>query len=143
MNSKINKLLEAIRRQVVEEEGKDKDDITAYGPGVAADVGGASTADAEAGSGSAMNPTNIGDTVDQYIMTIADTISIQYDKTREEALKFVFDAATTLANDGDIPAPPDDDAADEEVAIWLGKAKSVDLAGQVLGKAREMLGSQG
>jgi hypothetical protein len=104
-------------------------------------VGGDSTADAEAGSGGAVNPPNVSDTLDLYLSEIADLLTVEYGKGEEGAFKFVFDAAKALADEGAIPMIPEDKAADEEIAIWLGKAKSVQFGHQVLNKAREMMGA--
>jgi hypothetical protein len=137
MNTRINSVLEDIRHQL-EAEGESSD-VTASGPDTPAGVGGGSTAGAEAGSGGAINPPNVSDTLDLYITEIADLLTVEYDKTPEEAMKFVFDAAKALSDEGAIPPIPDDDTADEEIAIWLGKAKSVQFAHQVMNRAREMM----
>jgi hypothetical protein len=134
MNKRINSVLEGIRNQL-EAEGED----TTYGPGIAADVGGASTQDAEAGSGGAINPPDVSDTLDIYVTEIADLISLEYDQTPEQALKFVFNAATALSKDGLVPPMPSDGAPPEEVAMWLGKAKSIQFSNHVMQRARDML----
>jgi hypothetical protein len=139
MNSRINAVLEDIRTRL---EAEGEDNVTASGPDVPADIGGDSTADAEAGSGGAINPPNVGDALDLYLSEIADLLTVEYGKSAEEAFKFVFDAAKALADEGAIPMIPEDEVADEEIAIWLGKAKSVQFGHQVLNRAREMMKKQ-
>lgn len=134
MDRRINAVLKNIRL-TLEQEGADD----AYGPGITAAVGGKSTKDAEAGSGGAVNPSNVSDTLDIYVTDIADLISLEYDQPPEKAMTFVFSAADALAKDGVIPELPDDDAPPEEIALWLGKAKSVQFSNHVMQRARDML----
>lgn len=134
MNHRINSVLEDIRT-TLEAEG---DDVTAYGPTVGADVGGVTNKDAEAGTGGAMNPSDVSNTLDLYLSEIADLLTLEYGKSETEAMSFVFSAASALASDGLIPSMPSDNASDDEVAQWLGKAKSVQFASQVLSRAQAM-----
>lgn len=130
---RVNKVLEDIRA-TLEAEG---DDVTAYGP--AGSESGETSGEAEAGTGGAINPSNASDTLDQYLTDIGDLLVLEYGKSDNEAMSFVFSSAGQLARDGVIPKMPDDDASPEEIAVWLGKAKSVQFASHVLGRAREML----
>jgi hypothetical protein len=134
MNNRINAVLENIRA-TMEGEG---DDATAYGPSVSGDVGGATNADAEAGAGGAVNPSDVSNTLDLYLSEISDLLTLEYGKNENEAMNFVFSAASALAREGVIPEVPSDSATDDEVAQWLGKAKSVQFASHVLNRAREM-----
>jgi len=135
MNRRLNGILESVRL-VIEEDGEE--DVVASGPDTPPDVGGDSTADAAAGDGGAVNPSDVGDTLDLYLSEIADLLTIEYDYSDEEAMNFVFNAAATLEDEGKMPTIPDDDATDEQMAEWLGIAKTCMFAGEVLQKAREM-----
>ena len=134
MNRRVNSVLTDIRVQL-EAEG---DSVVAYGPGVPKNAGGDSTADAEAGVGGAVNPSDASDTLDLYLSGIADTLALEYDKDAGAAMSFVFSAASSLASAGLIPKIPSDSAPPEEIAIWLGKAKTCQFSYHVLNKAREM-----
>lgn len=116
----------------------DGDDVTSHGPGVAADVGGSASVDAEAGEGGAVNPSDASDALDFYLNNMADLLGLEYGKTKSEAMSFVFSAVSQLVRDGMVPEIPGDNAAPQDIAIWLGKAKSVGLGAFVLGKAREL-----
>lgn len=134
MNTRINSVLEDIRT-TLEAEG---DDAVAHGPAVPADVGGATNKDAEAGTGGAANPSDVNSTLDLYLSEIADLLTLEYGKNENEAMSFVFSAASSLSGDGVIPPMPNDNAPDDEVAAWLGKAKSVQFAHHVLQRAQQM-----
>lgn len=135
MTPRVNRVLEDIR-QTLEQEGGD-DDAVAFGP-TGADSTDAGT-EAQAGTGAAINPSDASDTLDQYLTDIADLLVLEYGKNDNEAMNFVFSAASQLARDGLVPDMPEDSAAPEEIAIWLGKAKSVQFSSHVLGRARAML----
>jgi len=133
MNRRVNSVLTDIRVQM-EAEG---DVAVAYGPGVAQD-GADTTHDAEAGVGGAVNPSDASDTLDLYLSGISDLVSLEYGKNSNEAMNFVFSAASALASQGLVPAMPSDSADPEEIAIWLGKAKTCQFGHHVLSRAREM-----
>lgn len=133
MNVRVNSVLRQVRRFLEQE-----DDVTAYGPGVAADIGGEDAATAAPGEGGADNPATVGDALDAYLTNIADLLGLEFDLEDEEALNFVFDAADDLSGEGKLPEVPGDDSSDEEIALWLGNAKTVGFSAHVLSKAREM-----
>lgn len=133
MNTRVNSVLTDIRQQL-EAEG----DAVAYGPGTPKNAGGDTTADAEAGVGGAINPSDVSDTLDLYLSGIADLVSLEYGKDPGAAMSFVFSAASSLASAGIVPKMPSDGAAPEEIAVWLGKAKTCQFSHHVLGKARDM-----
>lgn len=133
MNTRVNSVLTDIRVQLEAE-----DNAVAYGPGAPKNAGGASQADAEAGVGGAVNPSDVGDTLDLYLSGIADLVALEYNKDAGAAMSFVFSAASSLASAGMIPKIPADSAPPEEIAVWLGKAKTVQFSHHVLSKAREM-----
>lgn len=134
MNPRLNAVLKSVRLHL-EAEGN-PDDAVAYGP--IGSGSGDSVDDAEAGSGGAVNPSNVSDTLDLYLSEIADLLTIEYGKSEDESLNFVFSAASTLAREGVIPPIPSDNAPEQEIAVWLGKAKSVQFASHVMQRAREM-----
>jgi hypothetical protein len=133
MNTRVNSVLTDIRVQL-EAEG----DVVAYGPGTPKNAGGDTTADAEAGVGGAVNPSDVSDTLDLYLSGIADLVALEYGKDAGAAMSFVFSAASSLASAGVIPKIPADSAPPEEIAVWLGKAKTCQFSHHVLTKAREM-----
>ena len=132
MNRRVNSVLTDIRVQM-EAEGN----AVAYGAGVP-QAGADTTHDAEAGVGGAINPSDASDTLDLYLSGIADLIALEYGKKPNEAMNFVFSAASALAGKGMVPTMPSDSAPPEEVAIWLGKAKTCQFSHHVLSRAREM-----
>lgn len=134
MNRQLNTALRRIRLHL-ESEG---DDVVAHGPSVGAEVGGAAAATAQAGTGEAENPSTVSDTLDFYLAEIADLLTMEYDMSEDASFNFVFSAASALAKDGLVPEIPGDNASDDEIAIWMGQAKTCHFAGQVLARAREM-----
>lgn len=82
---------------------------------------------ASAGELDAVNDTTISDDVDAYFNEMIDQLLQAYDTTEDEAIEFVFDVADEMAEEGLIPAVPDEDADDEELALWLGQAKTAGL----------------
>lgn len=139
MNKRVNSVLQEVlvRLREQDEDGVDSDDKP-YGPGVDADIGGASAREAEAGAGGAVNPSDVGDTLDIYLSDIASILEIEYDMDDEDALQFVFSAADEMADEGLLPEMPEDEAEDEEIALWLGTAKTARFGSYVVAKAREM-----
>jgi hypothetical protein len=87
---------------------------------------------AAAGSGGAANPAETSDTLDLFLAEIADLAAIQYDLDDAAASSLIYD----LADEMGMPIP-DTGAAPEEVAAWLGRAKSMQFPQAVLHRAQE------
>jgi len=127
MNNQINELLTKIRRGL--EEGG------ARGPYTSDD---ASTMDDEAAAGDLGAENSEVDALDAFLTDLADQIVANVDyMDYEEALDIVFDCADSLAETGDLPEMPDDDASADELSLWLGKARSVGFGALCMKMARE------
>jgi hypothetical protein len=135
MNNSINVRLARLHSALREQDEIDRpaSDIT-----VSANQGGEDAATAAPGDGGADNPPDAGDTLDLYLSNIADLLGLEYDMDDSSAANFIYDVAEELASSGLLPEMPDDDAPAQEIAEWMGKAKSVQFAAMVLKRAREM-----
>jgi hypothetical protein len=116
MNAQINGVLEQIRVKLAE---------SAWGgPGLPSMPPDASPMPPTAGApGSAsMTSTEVEDALDMYLSGMVDSLMNQYDATDEEAADTVFAAIDQAVADGKLPELPDDDASEQEVSLWVGKA---------------------
>jgi len=96
-------------------------------------VGGTAAGDeAMAGNSGAENPTDANDAFNMYLDSILDAILDSTDMSEEGAVNAIFDAAEMAAEEGDMPPMPEEDSSDDEISIWLGKAKTVGFARVVL-----------
>jgi hypothetical protein len=82
-------------------------------------------ADAKAGVGGAKNnPTDVADAFDMYLDNILDAVMEHAGLAENAAQNFIMKQADDLADSGDLPPWPTD-GSDDEVSIWLGKAKTL------------------
>jgi hypothetical protein len=89
-------------------------------------------AQAQPGEGTALNPSTAADALDLYLSEIADLLALQHGLDDETSAAMVYDVADELG----MPIP-DEDAPEQEVAMWLGQAKTKMFATEVLKKASE------
>jgi hypothetical protein len=136
MTPQINRCLTDVRKKLSEDwEGP------AYGPssmGVGTDKG----SKAASGEGGANNPGGYtaDNAWDKYISDICDHLMATWDIEEGQAMSLIQQVADEMAEDGLIPEYPAGGKADDEqdLAIWLGKAKSAGFHGAVYQKARDM-----
>ena len=85
----------------------------------------------EAGEGGAENVSDINDTLIDYMLNLAGSVTDSYDVDEDEAIDFVFDVADQLGEEGSLPFIPDEtDLAG--TAAWLGTAKTMGFGDMVL-----------
>lgn len=106
---------------------------TAWGPEAVGRPESDVAANAEPGTLGAENPTDVNDSVNQFLDNIAGRLIDEYDFDEDEAADFIFMCADELAGLGSIP---DEDAGDQQMSEWLGRAASVGFAGYVFGRAQ-------
>lgn len=126
MNTQINSMLVQIRNRLNE---------SAWGPEISAPNSDGFDA-GEAGELGAKNYNDISDALDKYIMGMVDNLMVQYECTDDEAVDMVFNAIDSLASENKIPEMPEENASDDEVAIWIGKAVTSGLQRMVDDYAR-------
>lgn len=97
--------------------------------------------DSEAGEGEAENISDVNDALDDYILSIADSLLDEYDIDADEAVDFVFDVVASLEEEGTLPPLPDES---EEVAVaeWLGKATTMGFGELVLAAMESSMGEE-
>lgn len=117
MNSQINSVLEKIRQKL---------DESAWGPDIG-DNPDDTHASSTAGEGGAHNVSDVEDALDMYLSGMVDNLMAQYDTTDEEAANVVFACIDKLVSSGKLPEMPDEDATEDQVAIWIGKAATSGL----------------
>lgn len=130
MYAQMNTLLEQMRTQLkAEAEGGEEawgPDSDARGPGVG-----------EPGESGAENEPDVWAAFDMYIGDIVDDLTEKYELDEDEALDFVFTIADDAVEDGLLPEIPDENADEQAVAVWLGKAGSAGFERMVLDAAIE------
>lgn len=134
MTPRANALLDRSRRYMEEAVGRLEE--MDYAMGMNGDDARAH-ADSMPGEHGAMNVAPTHDDLDAYIMGIADVLLQEYRLEEGEAVDFVFEKADELAESGELPAVPDDDASDDEATEWLSQAKSLGFSSYVLKRAHE------
>jgi hypothetical protein len=125
MTPQINTVLQTIRLQLEQ-----------TGPAIPG-VSGDSFLKGEPGSGGAENISDVEDAFDMYISDIVDIIMFETDMSDTQATDFVFHMADHLSSQGMLPELPEDESDEQELAAWMGKAKSVGFATQVFKAARD------
>jgi hypothetical protein len=90
----------------------------------------------EPGEGSASNSSDAEDVLDLYLDAIVERLLEEFEISEDDAYDFVFACADELAEEEDLPEMPDDAASDQDVAVWVGQAKTLGFVGYVLGRAR-------
>lgn len=95
--------------------------------------------DGAPGTGGASNVSDIGDALDGYLSGIATALMRKYDVSEDEAYDFIFYAADTAEAMSLLPVFPDEDAADEDFALWYAKAGSVKFDAMVMNLASKEL----
>ena len=128
MTPQINTVLDTIRRKM---EG-----MEAFGPEIPGVMPGSNNASLP-GDGGADNITDIEDTFDMFLSDIIDLLMFDSDIGEDEAADFIFYMADSMADEGMLPPMPDDGADEEELAAWMGKAKSIGFSNRVLKAARD------
>ncbi len=131
MNPKINDVLAEIRHKLHQHLPE-----AAWGPEAPA-VQHNSHLTGGPGEGEASNVDETGDVIDRYLNDIADQLVQSQGWGVHEAMGFVFDVASEVAEEGHLPEIPSDNADPEEVAMWLGKAASYGFGARVLKSARD------
>lgn len=109
---------------------------SAWGPEAVSQPPNSSAQNAAAGDNEADNPTDVNDAMNMYLDSAVERLMGEFDMSEDDAIEYIFDCADEMAEDGDLPPIPEDEAMDQEVSIWLGKANSVGFVGYCLGRAR-------
>lgn len=121
MNAQINGVLDQIREKLNE---------SAWGaPGQPSMPPDASPVPPTAGAPGArsISPADVEDALDMYLSGMVDSLLNQYDATDEEAADTVFAAIDQAVQAGVLPELPPDDASEQEVSLWVGKATLANL----------------
>lgn len=119
MNTQINAMLGDVVRRVEATEA------AAWGP--EQDV---EPTDYETGTPGTLGATNVGtawDSYDAYFGEIIDSLMATYEVSEDDAVDLIYDVLDEMIEEGLIEEMPEDESPEEEVAVWLGKAKSVGL----------------
>lgn len=85
----------------------------------------------------AENPTDEDDALNMYLDSILERLVEEMDLGEDEAMDMIFAMADILAEEGELPEFPGDEATPEEVSIWLGQAKTMGFERVVLDAAYE------
>lgn len=109
---------------------------SAWGPEAVSQPPNSSTQNAEPGELEAENPTDVNDAMNMYLDSAVERLMGEFDMSEDDAIEFIFDCADEMAEDGDLPPLPEDEAPDQEISMWLGKANSVGFVSQCLRSAR-------
>ena len=128
MNARVNGLLENIRKNL--------DEDPAFGPEQPGVVAG-SHGDSQPGEGGADNIPDTEDALDKYLNGCIESVVDECSVAEDDAIDFVFGVADELAEKGKLPEMPDEDADDEDIALWLGKANTIGFQQVVLKAARD------
>lgn len=128
MKSQVVESLKKIRKNLATE--------SAWGPEGNKDV--SDVGQGEPGDLGAENYSEAGDNVDTYLVDCVDALISMYDVEEEEAWDFVFTVAAMAAEEGLLPELPEDEASDEDLTDWLGKAGTTGFKAMVLQSAAEM-----
>lgn len=75
--------------------------------------------------GAKNNPTDVADALDLYLDSLLDAVLKASDMSEDDAMSMILDMADAGAEAGDLPPFPEEEASDDEVSLWLGKAKTV------------------
>lgn len=136
MTPEINRCLTDVRKKLAEDW-----DEAAFGPG-SHGTGTDKDSKAAPGEGGAVNPADYqaDSSWDMYIQDICDHLMAVWEIEEGEAMSLIQQVADEMAEDGLIPEYPAGGKADDDqdLAIWVGKAKSAGLHGAVFQKARDM-----
>ena len=126
MRADLTEKLDLLRKKILSEQGEE-----AYGP---EGVDSVNDTGSEAGEGGADNKSPVDGLVDEFIASLVDTMLENYDVQEEDAFDFAFGVFDDLAADGTLPELPD--YGDEKTAaLWLAKAKGMNVVGLVLAAA--------
>lgn len=88
------------------------------------------------GTGQANNVPDVDATLDAYLNAVMDRILSEFEIEEDDAITLIYDTADALAASGQLPVFPDEDASYDDVAIWIGKAKTLGFDNEVI-KAAE------
>lgn len=124
MNKQVNELLTEMRKSL-DEQGIDVAEPTQ------------GSQDAEAGDLEATNPDTVDDDIEAYLTDIVQSLIDNYDISEEDALGFVWDVADAMAEEEMLPATPAEDDPSDVKAEWLGTAKTIGFAAEVLAAAED------
>ena len=84
------------------------------------------------GTGQATNKSDVDAALTLYMDPILNHIVSEYGVGEEEGTNLIFKVADKLAASGDLPPMPSDESSDEDVAFWLGKAKTLGFESAVI-----------
>lgn len=124
MNAEISSRLASLRTLI---EGPTSAGDEAHGPGSVQDT---EHSNSEAGTGEALNVSDVEDTLNMYMGDIISDILDNYDLNEDEAEEYVFEMIDQAAEEGLIPEFPEEDGDEDDnlnLAAWLGAAKSAGL----------------
>lgn len=111
---KLNALMEEIRLRLEDEEEAEPGDMSVP-----------------------VNPDGTADALDAYVDDVVQALLDAYELDVEDAVGFVLELAEVFAEEGVLPPFPDEEDPAEMRSAWLGKAKSVGFAAEVLQAASE------
>lgn len=84
------------------------------------------------GATPADNQRDPDEALNLYLDGIADALIDQFDYSEDEAMRAVLAMADTLGQEGVLPEFPSLEAAEDEIAMWLGAATTLGFANEVL-----------
>jgi hypothetical protein len=84
------------------------------------------------GTGQAKNRSDVGNTLDLYLDMIFDHLVSELGLDEEAAQALIFRVADEKAASGDLPLMPTEKSSDDDIAVWLGKAKTLGFEHEVL-----------
>lgn len=123
MQTQINTVLDEIRSKLEEEWATDEELE--------------SVSTSTGGEGGAENATDVEDKFSAFMDEIVDALLDRYEADEDDAIGLVFDVIDEMVEEGELDEFPSDEASEEDLAIWMGKATTAGLKARVLQAARD------
>lgn len=115
MNTRVNLILEQINFKLRQRASVEF--VEAEMAGSAQD-----SADVQGGDGAATNASGVDDALQKYLSDLVDRLMSQYDASEEDAADIVFACIDELVQAKKMSELPAEDAPEQEVAAWIGRA---------------------
>ncbi len=87
--------------------------------------------DLDEGTGQAKNTSDVDTALNSYLNAILEHLVSELDMSEDEGQQLIYSVADKLAASGNLPPFPTDESSDDEVAIWIGKAKTLGFSNEV------------
>jgi hypothetical protein len=117
MNADVNALLSAVTAKLNEMSLAMQTPVVSVAPLAA-------SAPTSGGDNNDDLDTEADDTIDIYLSSLVDRVMHQYDATDSEAANVVFAAIEGAVESGKMPELPEEGAAGDALATWVGKAST-------------------